>query len=66
MPKKKRTMRKKTTKKKSSTGKKPIGFVKQKGKYKLVFGSKSKPRLGKSSFKTKSALVKKARTLLKK
>ena len=60
---KKKTTRKRTTKK---SGSKPIGFVKQKNKYKLVFGSKTKPRLGKSSFKTKAALVKKAKTFFKK
>lgn len=35
---------------------KPIGSIKQGKVYKLVFGSRTKPRIGKKSFRTKKSL----------
>lgn len=43
---------------------KPIGFVKQGNSYKLVYGTKSNPKLGKTSFKSKDSLLKKAKSLI--
>jgi hypothetical protein len=58
MPKRKRRKTMVTRRrKKTSTSRKPIGFTRVKGKYKLVFGTKKKPRLGKSAYKTKKSLT---------
>ena len=51
--------------KKRTTKKKPIGFVKVKGRYRLVFGTKKKPKLSKSSYKTKASLRKNASKFFK-
>lgn len=56
--------KKKATKRRTSN--KPIGFIKKGKSYKLVFGTKTKPRLGKSSYRTKAGMMKKAKTLMKK
>ena len=61
--KKKPTRKKSVIKRRSNS--KPIGYVKQGKSYKLVFGTKSKPRLSKSAFRTKAGLLKKARSLIK-
>lgn len=39
------------------SGSRPFGFVKVKGRYALVFGSRQKPRLGKRRFKSRRALA---------
>ena len=51
----KRKTRRKSSKKRSV---KPIGYTKQGKKYAFVFGSKSKPRLGKSRYSSMSTLKK--------
>lgn len=63
----KRTTRKKTTRRKSTTKRstKPIGYTKQGKSYKLVFGTKTKPRLGASNYRSKAALTKAAQKYLK-
>jgi hypothetical protein len=47
--------RRKTTRKRSS--KKPIGYTKVKGKYRLVYGTKKNPKLGRGSYKSKKSLI---------
>lgn len=58
MPKRKKT--RKTPKRRKApsrkTNNKPIGFTKVKGKFVFVFGTKKKPRLGKSRFSKKKTL----------
>jgi len=48
--------RKKTTKKKTSSPKKPIGFTKVGKSYVLVYGTRTKPRLGKKKYGSKKTL----------
>ena len=62
MRKKKATKRK--VKRKSSK-KKPIGYTKVKGKFKLVYGTKKSPKLGSGSYSTKAKLASAARRALK-
>ena len=52
-----RVKRRVSRRSKSRKTKRPIGYVKGKGGYALVYGSKKKPKLGKK-FKTKTALAK--------
>jgi len=47
---KRRTTRKRTTRR--STKKKLLGYTKQGKRYALVYGSKSKPKLGKGRYST--------------
>lgn len=45
----------------SRSSRKPIGFVKKSGKFRLVFGKRGKPstyRVSKKGFKTKTGLAK--------
>jgi len=61
----KKTSKKRKSKKRSSS-KKPIGYVKVKGGYKLVYGTKKNPKLGKGKYSKKKTLLDKARKLLSK
>jgi len=56
---------KKATKRKTKRSSKPIGFTKVGKKFALVFGTKSRPRLGKSRFGSKKTLLTAARKKLK-
>jgi len=52
----KRKRKKRTKKRLKSRTKKPQGFVKIGKKYALVFGTKTKPKLGKKRFTKKKTL----------
>ena len=51
-------------KRKKSTKRKPIGYTRVKKKYALVFGTKSKPKLGKGRYSSKASLSKAAKRYL--
>lgn len=61
---KKKTTRKKMVKRKGPA--KPIGFVKAGKSYKLVFGSKTKPKLGTKRFSTRTKVIAAGRVRLAK
>lgn len=63
MAKTKRRVKRKRTVKRS--GNKPIGFTRVGKKFALVFGTKTKPRLGKSRFNSKKTLLANARKRLR-
>jgi len=62
--KRRKTTKKRKTKRKSSK-RKPIGYTKVKGKFKLVYGTKKTPKLGSGSYSTKAKLAAAARRALK-
>ena len=62
---KRRKATKKRVKRRSSKKKKPIGYTKVKGKFRLVYGTKKTPKLGSGSYSTKAKLASAARRALK-
>ena len=64
MVRRKRKTTKRTRKRKGSK-RKPIGYTKIKGKFRLVYGTKKKPKLGSGGYSTKAKLASAASRALK-
>ena len=62
---KKRATKRKTTKKRTKGKKKPIGYTKVSGKFRLVFGTKKNPKLGSGKYSSKTSLASAAKRALK-